>query len=93
MTNIHRTNSDRGGRDKDTLMTSASEQPPKKKRRARPRRPMSFRDFMASRRSKAKAEPTGVGAAPDLSSGVAEPVGGAGQQSGGSEVVVNHVLI
>ena len=75
-------------------MTSASDQPPaKKKQPTRPARLLSFRKFCASRRSKSRDVPFGAGGALGMSSGVVEPVGGPGQQSGGSEVVVNHVVL
>ena len=63
----------------------------KKLQRARSAQLLSFRDFHASGLSNGPG--SGAGGAPGVFSGAVERVGGPSQQPGGSEVVVNHVLV
>lgn len=63
----------------------------KKLRRARSPQLLSFRGFHVSGRSNGPG--SGAGGTPGVFSGAVERAGGPNQQPGGSEVVVNHVLI
>ncbi len=63
----------------------------KKIQRARSPQLLSFRVFHASGRSNGLG--SGAGGTPGVFSGAVERLGGSNQQPGGSEVVVNHVLI